>query len=244
MTNPAQYPCLVVEDEVAIRELIGLVLEREGYPVTLCGDTHQAQQTLKNQQFAVLIVDWMLPGLSGVEWIRSLRQQGVKSAILMLTAKALPDDVVQGLDAGADDYLTKPFDPAILKARVRALVRRVDSLKLNHLEELELGFIKLNIPRHEVSIRGEPVHLTPSEFKILQEMMLNPGRVLTRDYFISRVQGEGIAVTGRTIDTHVFALRKKLGDQAEWIETIRGVGYRVKTEWGSSSRSSDDHVVT
>lgn len=224
--------CLVVEDEVAIRELVGLILEREGFQAILVPDAETAIQHLNNPQLALVVVDWMLPGESGLELIRKTRSLRQNVGVLMLTAKAMPEDIVQGLEAGADDYLTKPFDPTIFKARVRAVTRRTAQEK-KEKEEWKLGELNINVPRHEVTLRGQPIHLTPSEFKILLELTQNMGRVLTREHLMSRVQGEGIVVTGRTIDTHVFALRKKLLDHADWIETIRGVGYRVRSDESS-----------
>ena len=224
------YRCLIVEDEAAIRELLALILVREGYQVQTVSDSHQAIIWLEKNECDLMVIDWMLPAMPGTELIKRIRALQYRQPILMVTAKTQPEDIVMGLDAGADDYVTKPFDSNVLKARIQALLRRSRSgvAAAPLVEEYRLGQIHLNLSAHEVFVRDEQVHLTPSEFKILQEMLQNVGRVLTREFLMSRVQGEGIIVTGRTIDTHVFALRKKMGDQADHIETIRGVGYRIR----------------
>lgn len=243
--HPAQV--LVVEDEIEIRELISLLLLRQGHRVQQCGSAHEALETLKKSKYDLVVLDWMLPQMSGVEFLKVLgastefHHPSQRPPILMVTAKAEPQDIVVGLEAGADDYMTKPFEPNVFTARVKALLRRkmtglsgsfaqgaVVTKAENDL--LKLGGLLMNLATYEVRCGSEVIHLTPSEFKILATMGSHQGRVLTRDQLIEKVQGEGISVTGRTIDTHVFGLRKKLGECADVIETIRGVGYRVKTE--------------
>jgi two-component system phosphate regulon response regulator PhoB len=189
----------------------------------------EAQRELDRSSFDLVILDWMLPGFSGIDFLKSLKRTHPDISVLMVTAKTEPADIVQGLESGADDYLTKPFDSKVLLARVRALLRRVQQSPKS-AEILQVGEIQMNLSTYEVLVSKQPVHLTPSEFKILSEMMLNQGKVLTRERLIKTVQGEGVTVTGRTIDTHVFGLRKKLGTQADWVETIRGVGYRIRCE--------------
>ncbi len=223
---------LVVEDEVEIRELIALHLLRQGYKVTECENVNEAIEQLGKKKFDVILLDWMLPGLSGMDLLSHLKEKEIDSRVVMVTAKTEPIDIVQGLENGADDYLTKPFDPAILLARVRAVLRRVPK-KENEGEsadEVDIGPLHINFRTYEVNLDNEKLHLTPSEFKLLGIMIQNQGRVLTRDALIENIQGEGVNVIGRTIDTHVFGLRKKLGSWGDRIETIRGVGYRVKTE--------------
>lgn len=234
LSKMANSKCLIVEDETAIRDLIALILVREGYQVQTVGSSHAALQLIECNQFDLMIVDWMLPELSGVDLIKTIRASGNAIPILMVTAKVQPEDIVMGLDAGADDYITKPFDANVLKARAQALIRRSqmrsEQAQSNKQDPViyQLGEIKVNTAAYEVFVEEKLIHLTPSEYKILVEMLQNVGRVLTREFFMSKVQGEGIIVTGRTIDTHVFALRKKLGVYADYIETIRGVGYRIK----------------
>lgn len=226
-TQSAQI--LVVEDESEIRELLSLLLLRQGHRVQQCASALEALDQLRKNKFDLIILDWMLPQMSGIEFLRQI--QDSKIPVLMVTAKAEAADIVSGLDAGADDYVTKPFEPSVITARVKALLRRTSIAAPKKTgEELVAGTIAMNTATYSVQIKGEEVHLTPSEFKILSEMMMNRGRVMTRDKLIETVQGEGISVTGRTIDTHVFGLRKKLGAEADWIETIRGVGYRIRAE--------------
>jgi len=230
--SSAAAQILVVEDEVEIRELISLLLLRQGHRVQQCGSALDAIELLKKEQFDLIVLDWMLPQMSGIDFMKYFRSHQGASPVLMVTAKAEPQDICEGLEAGADDYVTKPFENEVLSARVKALLRRFQlqrSDKLNQ-DELRVGGIYMNQHSYEVRVKDEAVHLTPSEFKILAQMMLNQGKVLTRENLIEVVQGEGISVTGRTIDTHVFGLRKKLGSESDWVETIRGIGYRVKTE--------------
>ncbi len=225
------HQILVVEDESEIRELIDLHLRREGLRVDSVSSVEEARQLMAKNQYALLALDWMLPGESGVELARSVRLQhtGAETAILMVTAKAEAHDIVAGLEAGADDYLTKPFDPSVLLARVRALLRRNrPGVAGEKSSRIQLGALSIDSETYEVRCGSEPLQLTPSEFKLLLTLAQNRGRVLTRDSLIEHVQGEGVSVVGRTVDTHVFGLRKKLGDCADLIETVRGVGYRVK----------------
>ncbi len=224
---------LVIEDETEIRELMALHLLRQGYKVTEAASSEQGLQEILKQKFDLLVVDWMLPGLSGVDLIKQLRHEHPLLSILMVTAKAEPENIVVGLEAGADDYLQKPFAANIFVARIRALVRRSQALQAPpevSSENLRHLGLEINFRTYDVSLNGRPLHLTPSEFKLLGTMIGSAGRVMTRDQLIGEIQGEGINVVGRTIDTHVFGLRKKLEEWADNIETIRGIGYRVRTE--------------
>lgn len=242
---------LVVEDETEIRELIVLNLERAGFEVSSAGSAEEGEALLKQHPFSVIVLDWMLPGRHGPQLAKMLRNNldTIDLGILMVTAKAAPDDIVAGLDAGADDYLSKPFEPSVLVARVKALLRRqprgsrINSPKqdakpemrpesktatLIKEAEVKLGGLTMNPETYDVRCGDEPISLTPSEFKLLLALAHNKGRVLTRNSLIDQIQGEGVSVVGRTVDTHVFGLRKKLGACADVIETVRGIGYRVK----------------
>jgi two-component system phosphate regulon response regulator PhoB len=224
---------MVVEDEQEIRELMALHLLRQGYRVTECASAEEALAELEKQNFQVFVLDWMLPGMAGVDIIPKIKEKNSRASVLMATAKTEPHDIVMGLDKGADDYITKPFNPAVFVARVKALLRRshLDSEKGSQIEEeILLAGLRVNNKTYEISYQGEKLHLTPSEFKLLGALVQNQGVVLTRERLIENIQGEGINVVGRTIDTHVFGLRKKLGAWGDRIETIRGIGYRVKTE--------------
>lgn len=227
MISPNGAKVLVVEDDPDIRDLIILHLRREGLQPTPASDSVQAFRLLKEQSFQLAILDWMLPGVSGLEICRQLNRS---IPVLMVTARAEAQDIVQGLESGADDYLTKPFETAVLIARVRALLRRAQVVSEPDTGILKAAGLKIDTGAHEVTCDNEPIQLTSSEFKLLVGLIRNRGRVLPRDQLIQIVQGSGITVTDRVIDTHVFGLRKKLGSCADIIETIRGVGYRVKAE--------------
>lgn len=227
---------LVIEDEREIRELISLHLLRNGYGVqaVCCGD--EAQTFLKDNEPDLLILDWMLPEQSGVDFLKEFRMtlKGRNKPVLMVTAKTDPEDVVYALDSGADDYIIKPFDSTVLMARVKALLRRaaqeasgiVDSK--HDQTKFRLGRIGIDSAAHKVDCCGQPLELTPNEFKLLLALMKQSGRVMTREKLLKEVQGEDVKVIERTVDTHLFSLRKKLGDCSEYIETIRGVGYRFR----------------
>jgi two-component system phosphate regulon response regulator PhoB len=187
---------------------------------------------MNRHSFSLFVLDWMLPGLSGVEIVDRIKSKNPGASVLMVTAKTEPQDIVSGLEKGADDYMTKPFNPSVFIARVKALLRRsqVQAAPATEEGEVSLLGLKINFKSYEISYNSEPLHLTPSEFKLVGALVQNQGCVLTREQLIENIQGEGINVVGRTIDTHVFGLRKKLGEWGDRIETIRGVGYRVKVD--------------
>lgn len=225
---------LVVEDEAEIRQLVVLHLRREGFDVNEVGDGEEARGLLSTNNYDLVILDWMLPSLSGLEitrWMRK-RAQMAYTAILFVTAKAEPEHVATCLDAGADDYLSKPFDTLVLMARVNALLRRQDWLKARltsaPASALTLGELVLDRQTFEVRLAGELIELTRSEFRLMESLLDNQGKVLSREALMAQIQGEGVNVVGRTVDTHIFGLRKKLGAFSDYIETIRGVGYRVR----------------
>ncbi|MGZ3774755.1 MAG: response regulator transcription factor [Pseudobdellovibrionaceae bacterium] len=223
---------LVVEDEQEIRELIALHLLRQGYRVTECSSAEEGLNELnRNSHYQLFVLDWMLPGVSGVDIVGKIKAKIPEASVLMVTAKSEPADIVEGLEKGADDYVTKPFNPSVLIARVKALLRRSrNNIAADPESELQISGLRINFKLYEISYNGEPLHLTPSEFKLLGALVQNQGCVLTREQLIENIQGEGINVVGRTIDTHVFGLRKKLGGWGDNIETIRGVGYRVRID--------------
>jgi DNA-binding response OmpR family regulator len=222
---------LIVEDERDIADLMALHLKRDGIEVEIAENGEQAFQNLESKSFDLLILDWMLPGISGLDICKKIRQAGSKfemTPILLVTARAQTSDIVLGLEMGADDYITKPFDLSVFLARVRALLRRAGRVvEVGTENQIQIGHLVLDSERHEVRCHADLVDLTPSEFKLLHAMMKNRGRVLTRERLIELVQGEGVSVIDRAIDTHIFGLRKKLGECANLVETIRGVGYRV-----------------
>ncbi len=224
---------LIVEDEQDIRDLMALHLLREGFRVEEAADGEEALRKLNGGSYDLCAFDWMLPGISGLELTIALRKKGEKAPILMVTAKVEPADIVLGLESGADDYITKPFEVPVFLARIRALLRRAsndsaETTREDRSRELRLGELRIDLDAHEVFCAKESVSLTPSEFKLLTALIQNHGKVLTRSRLIDLVQGEGVAVVDRTVDTHVFGLRKKLGECGDLIETVRGVGYRIK----------------
>ncbi len=229
-----QKKVLIVEDEAEIRQLIGLHLKREGFDVTEAPDGEQGLLNLSRQKFDLLVLDWMLPKLSGLEmtrWVRG-RKDLDRMPILFVTAKTEPEHIAAALDSGADDYMLKPFDTLVLMARVHALLRRhqwLENESSNKTQNLlKIKELVLDRDAFSAELKGEKLDLTRSEFKLLEAMMENQGKVLTRESLIQCIQGEGVNVIGRTIDTHIFGLRKKLGEYSDFVETIRGVGYRIR----------------
>jgi len=232
---------LVVEDEADIRDLLALHLRREGLVVDLASDAREGWEKLQAGEHALAILDWMLPGgASGLDLARQVRARPSQRpiSILMLTARVSDHDIVAGLEAGADDYVTKPFEMPVLMARVRALLRRARWLEQPSAPSaapepatagsvIQVGEIRIFEAEHRIEVRGGELPLTPYEFKLLSSLMKNAGKVLTRDRLIELVQGIGVSVVDRALDTPVFGLRKKLGSSADHIETVRGVGYRM-----------------
>ena len=226
---------LVVEDEAEIRDLIAVVLERKGYLAAKAGSVEEALSILSQNDFDLLVVDWMLPGLSGIELIQRLREAGKDCAILMVTAKSDSADIVQALESGADDFVVKPFHPAVLAARVAALLRGRDARPApaqetppaRSFEKLAVAGIEVRVEAFEVKCGGQPVVLTAKEFKLLVALLRNRGSVVEREALVTVIQGAGVNVISRTVDTHVFSLRKKLGACGNLIESVRGVGYRI-----------------
>jgi DNA-binding response OmpR family regulator len=225
---------LVVEDEMEIQQLISLHLRRQGLEVDAFDNAESARDKMADSKPDLVVLDWMLPGMSGLEVTRWMRGQErlTDVPILFVTAKAEPENIAEGLDAGADDYVPKPFDTTVLMARVNALLRRKKWLErpvvASAAKELRCGKLVMRPDTYEAYLHDQKLDLTRSEFRLLEALLENQGRVLSRENLIEEIQGEGVNVIGRTVDTHVFGLRKKLLDQADMIETIRGVGYRVR----------------
>jgi DNA-binding response OmpR family regulator len=221
---------LVIEDESDIRDLISFQLKSEGHQVIAVESADKAIAFIeRDEKIDLFIIDWMLPGsMSGLEFTKKIKtHHHYKSTpVIMVTALTQTDNIVAGLDAGADDYITKPFDLNVLQARIRVQLR--DYSQSINKETLDFGVLKIEINKCRVSISGQETTLTSTEFKILLLLAQKPGHVFTREQFINHIQGENIFVTGRTIDTHMAGLRKKLGAAANMIETIRGIGYRFK----------------
>jgi two-component system phosphate regulon response regulator PhoB len=219
---------LVVEDEDAIRELVGFTLDRAGYEMHEAEDAEQAWRQVNNHSPNLILLDWMLPGMSGIELARRLRRNArtVGIPIIMLTARGDEHDKVYGLEAGADDYLSKPFSPRELIARIGAVLRRVGAVSEG--EVYELNGLCLNRAEHRVTSHGNPLNLGPTEFRLLHFFLSHPGRVYSRGQILDYVWGSNVYIEERTVDVHIRRLRKALSpnDHHRMIETIRGVGYR------------------
>jgi two-component system phosphate regulon response regulator PhoB len=222
---------LVVEDERDIVELIRYNLAREGYAVKAAYDGAMGAQMAERDLPDIVLLDLMLPKMDGLEVCRKIKEnpRTAHIPIVMVTAKGEESDVVTGLSLGADDYITKPFSPRVLAARVKAVLRRLEMREAGEQTVIKVSedFV-IDATRFEVLIDGKPVKLTKTEFKLLQFMAERPGRVLTRNQLLDGAIGFDVFVTDRNIDVHVAALRKKLKKHADAIITIRGVGYRFE----------------
>jgi len=230
MADMTQKTLLLVEDDPDLLEILRLTFEMEGYRVVLAADGEEALDKARRHAPDLIVLDLMLPKLDGIEVCRQLRSEPSfrRVPILMLTAKGEESDVVLGLGVGADDYLIKPARPRELVARAKNLLRRVSQDDATVTESLiKVGDLVIDPVRFEVRIGdGDPMQLTPSEFKLLQTLAGSPGRVFRRNELLDTTMGAGVIVTERNIDTHVKSVRKKLAEKGELIETVRGVGYR------------------
>ncbi len=221
----------MIDDEADLVTLVRYNLEREGWRVRSASDGLAGYEAAKRDLPDLILLDLMLPGMDGLEVCRRLRAEArtARIPILMLTAKGGESDRVVGLEMGADDYLSKPFSPRELVARVKAVLRRAaPAPDAEAARAVAAGDLQLDPGRHEVTVRGKPVSLTATEFRLLHALMRRPGQVFSRDRLIDGAIGEDTAVVDRTIDVHVTALRRKLGKAGPMIETVRGVGYRLR----------------
>jgi len=226
----AKEPILVIENEQDIQELIAYNLAREGYRVVRAVTGEDGLACARREPPALVLLDLMLPGVDGLEVCRQLKHSPATRAIpiVMLTAKGEESDIVAGLEMGADDYIAKPFSPKVLIARIRAVLRRKATGPEDAAARLAIhGFI-IDPGRHEVSVDGRPVQLTHTEFQILHLLARRPGWVYTRYQIVNQVRGEDVIVTDRSVDVQIVGLRKKLGAAGRYIETVRGVGYRLR----------------
>ncbi|MFT5128171.1 MAG: two-component system alkaline phosphatase synthesis response regulator PhoP [Rhodothermales bacterium] len=221
---------LIVDDEPDIREMLRHVLERERFEVQEAADGEAALELVEAACPDLILLDLMMPVLDGHQTCYRLKANPKSKHIpvIMLTAKSDDADEVIGLAMGADDYIAKPFSPRVLTARVKAMLRREQSAPVPDEEELVADDIVIRPERHEVKAAGTPVQLTPLEFRLLLALARRPGRVHTRRQIMDAGQGAGVVVTERTVDVHIASLRKKLGACAEAVETVRGVGYRLR----------------
>jgi two-component system alkaline phosphatase synthesis response regulator PhoP len=220
---------LLVEDDPTLRQALAFNLTREGYEVSTAADGESALEAARSERLDLVLLDVMLPGMSGVEVLRVLRREGVTTPVIILSAKGDEIDRVVGLKIGADDYVAKPFSRPELLARIEAVMRRGrrEGDPDEKREELDFGDVHIDVTRREVSVAGEPLHLTTKEFDLLAHMAANPGRVFTRDQLLARIWGYDYEGEGRTVDVHVSWLRGKLRgrDGHDYFRTVRGIGY-------------------
>jgi DNA-binding response OmpR family regulator len=218
---------LLVEDDAVIREATQLALERDGFEVTVAEDGISGLARYREQSPDVALLDLMLPGMNGVSLCRQIREEG-STPVIMMSARADPIDVVLGLEAGADDYVTKPFDSTVLVARIRAVVRRMNRAEASAGEQpLRFGDLEVHRNGLEVRVAGKPVELTPTELRLLLCFVDSPGSVLTRDVLLEQVWDYQWGGDSRVVDVHVQRLRAKVGQDR--IETVRGFGYKLKS---------------
>lgn len=222
---------LIVEDEAPIREMIAFHLGRAGYQTFEAEDCKSARIILADERPALALVDWMLPDMSGLELTRMLKRDPENDdlAIIMLTARTTEYDKVAGLEGGADDYITKPFSPRELVARIQAVMRRTGS---SEVAAVQLGELQLDSASHRVSAHGNEIRLGPTEYRLLQFLMTHPDRVYSRSQLLDRIWGANVYVEERTVDVHIRRLRKALTVESVegYIQTIRGAGYRFSIQ--------------
>lgn len=223
---------LIVDDEEDILNLVKYNLEKEGYKVDTATSGEAAVRFARENIPSLILLDLMLPGMDGFDVCRILKNDKnvMKTPIIMLTAKGEDHDIVSGLELGADDYITKPFSPRVLIARVKAVLRRDTKTKEGKSPLIKTEEMEIDTVRHRVLIDNEKIDLTATEFEILAYLARRPGWVFTRSQIINAVKGDDYPVTDRSVDVQILNLRKKLGDAGNSIETVRGVGYRFKDQ--------------
>ncbi len=226
----ARGQILVVEDEEDILELIEFNLKKEGYQVSTATSGEKAINLALKNPPQLILLDIMLPGMDGLEVCKHLKHDPATMhvPIVMLTAKGEESDIITGLEIGADDYMTKPFSPRVLVARVRNLLRRKKQEVTDPTATIKRDDLVIHPGRHEVTIKDKSIDLTFTEFKVLQVLAARPGWVFTRQQIVDAVRGEDYAVTDRSVDVQIVGLRRKLGNYGTCIETVRGVGYRFR----------------
>lgn len=222
---------LIVEDEQPIREMVMFALAGAGYEVREAADSRQAQEIIAERLPDLVLLDWMLPGLSGIDFARRLKKEELtrELPVIMLTARAEEEDTIQGLESGADDYITKPFSPRELVARIRAVLRRGGPTAENEI--LSANGLSLDLASHRVSAGETLLEMGPTEYRLLEFFMSHPERVYSRSQLLDRVWGSNVYVEERTVDVHIRRLRKALEPHGHdaLIQTVRGTGYRFST---------------
>ncbi|MDH7515126.1 MAG: response regulator transcription factor [Bacteroidota bacterium] len=226
----AKGTVLVVEDEDDIRELLAFNLRKEGYTVEQARTGEEALQKAGRRTPDCIVLDLMLPGMDGLEVCRLLRSrpETVSTPILMVTARTEESDIVAGLELGADDYITKPFSPRVFLARVKSVMRRKASTPAGENETIRIHDLVIDPQRHQVHASGKKIDLTATEFRILYVLARRAGWVFTRAQIVEAIRGDDYPVTDRSVDVQIVGIRRKMGDAAAYIETVRGVGYRFR----------------
>jgi len=219
---------LIVDDEAAIRDMVRMALEMDGFTVSDASNAHQAANILEQENIDLILLDWMMPGISGIDFASRLRREGnYHVGIIMVTAKDDENDLIRGLDVGADDYIRKPFSTKELISRMHAVLRRLkDSTQSGDI--VTAGTITIDSEQHRILINDENVDFSPTEFRLLHFLLTHPDRVFARDQLLDNVWGNQVYVEDRTVDVHIRRLRKVLEPHgcADYINTVRGVGYR------------------
>jgi two-component system phosphate regulon response regulator PhoB len=234
-----QTNVLVVDDEPAIREMIAFALQRQGMSVQLAGDAHEALVAINSQRPDIILLDWMMPGVSGLELTRRLRRDSLTQdiPIIMLTAKVSEDDKVSGLEAGTDDYVIKPFSPRELLARIKAVLRR--STATDEQGRIRHGDLTLDTVSRQVLLDNAEVAMGPTEFRLLEFFMSHPGRSYSRTQLLDHVWGANAYLEERTVDVHIRRLRKALepSPASTYVQTVRGHGYRFLAEPAAGAKA-------
>ena len=223
-----KFNILVVEDEDAIRAMLEMVLQQSEFVVKTVIDAKEAQLALETEPPDLILLDWMLPGITGVEWARRLKKDESlqEIPIILLTAKGEEEDKVKGLEIGADDYITKPFSPKELVARIRAVLRR--SGKMQEMSQIIIGDLVLDVDQHRLTIGSNQLDVSPTEFRLMKFFMTHPDKVYNRTQLLDQVWGRSVYIEERTVDVHIRRLRKILAQYGKngLVQTVRGFGYR------------------
>jgi two-component system phosphate regulon response regulator PhoB len=229
MSEKKPKKILVVDDELDVTELLAYHLKAKGFTVEAVNNPNKSIGVARTFLPDLVILDVMMPELNGIQICRMLRADPKlkRVPVIFLTAKAEENDRIQGLETGADDYICKPFSTKEVVLRVQSILRRVNEGETEEPRRMQIGLIVLDVDRHEATVNNQPLELTATEFKLLRLLMERRGRVQTREHLLINVWNYETEIETRTVDTHVRRLREKLGDEADWIETIRGVGYRM-----------------
>lgn len=220
---------LLIEDDKDISELISYNLKKENFNVITAYDGEEALNLIKDYVIDLIILDLMLPSVSGIDLLKYIkRDEKTKNIpVIIETAKGEENDIVLGLELGADDYVTKPFSPKVLVARIKRLIERTEEKSINE-KLLNAGPVTLDLTRHKVTLKGKPIELTLVEFKLLNYLISNKGKALSRDEILANIWLDEVYVIDRVVDVHINSIRKKLGEESYLIETVRGVGYTFK----------------